>query len=74
MVSKHVVLDTKMISKVRTMNSSMAFSHSLWVGARWYSTHPKHKDRHSTPLEAEEIHTAAKNFKEGASYKTTLFP
>lgn len=44
------------------MNSSVAFNHSLRVGARWYNTLPKHWDRHSASLEAEEIHTAADNF------------
>ena len=73
MTSKHVIWDTRMILKAPTMNSSVAFNHSLWVGAQWYHTPPKHWDSHSTSPEAEEIHTAADNFKEGASCQKTPF-
>lgn len=56
------------------MNYSVAFNHSLRERAWWYNTPPKHWDRHSASLEAEEIHTAAANFKESASYQKTTFP
>lgn len=29
---------TKMLLKTPTMNSSVAFNHSLWVGTRWWNT------------------------------------
>lgn len=45
MASKHVIWDTRMILKAPTMKSSVAFNHSLWVGAWWYNC-PKYWDRH----------------------------
>lgn len=74
MASKHVIWDTRMILKAPTMKCSVAFNHSLWVGAQWYNTPLKHWDRHSTSLEAKEIHTAANNFKDSTSYQKTPFP
>lgn len=59
--------------KAPTMNSGVAFYHSLWVGAQWYNTSLKHWHKHSASLEAEEIHKAANNFKEGTSYEKTPF-
>lgn len=62
-----------MTLKAPTMNSGVAFYHSLWVGARWYNMPLKHWHRHSASLEAEEIHKAANNFKEGTSYEKAPF-
>lgn len=74
MASKRVIWDTRLILKAPPMNSNVAFNHSLQVGAQWYNTPLKHWERHSASLEAEEIHTATDNFKEGASYQKTPFP